>query len=161
MKGWRSNIDPAVALEAAQAAQATANGAASAATAAQSDATQALEDASLEWLVVVFTVSNAGVVTPGTIQLPAPVTGTIETMAISCSGAPNVNLTCSATIGGVAVTGGSVQQLAADAAGTVRSTTATANHQVTELVTSVLLTLTAAGNTVTLRATVMVGFRRA
>ena len=147
MKGWSGSL--AASVEAAT----------SAAAAAQATADAALEDAALVWVEVVFSVSALGAVSPATVNVVAPVTGTLETLAISSTGASSAAFTCAATIGGAAVTGGSVQQQANDPAGTVRTATATAANAVTALETSVLLTFTAGGTTA-LRSTVLVGFRR-
>lgn len=149
MKGWTGTVEAAV------------EAATTAAAAAQATADQALADASLVWAEVVFTLSNLGSVTPPAVNVIAPVTGTMDSIRVSSTGAPSVDVSVVATIGGVAVTGGAVTQQAADVAGVVRSSTATAANAVTALTTSVLLTFTATGNTVPMRSTVMVGFRRA
>ena len=128
--------------------------------AAQATADQALADASLVWSEVVFTISNLGITTPPTLNVIAPVTGTLETVAIGSTGVPNANLVAATSIGGVTVTNGTATQVSGDAAGTVRMATATAANAVTALVTSVLITFTATGNTVGMRSTVVLGFRR-
>lgn len=147
MKGWSGSL--ATSVEAAVAAASTA----------QATADAALEDAALVWVEVVFSVTALGSVAPTTVGVISPVTGTLETLAISSTAASSATLTCTATIGGAAVTGGSVQQQANDPAGTVRTATATGANAVTALETSILLTFTAGGTTA-LRATVLVGFRR-
>lgn len=151
---------PAPTAAEVEAAQSTAAAAQTAATIAQATADQALADAAVVWSEVVFTLSNLGSTTPPTVNMIAPVTGTLDSIIISSTGAPSVNVSVAATIGGVAVTGGSVAQQAADAAGLVRSSFATAANAVTTLTTSVLLTFTSTGNTTAMRSTVMVGFRR-
>jgi hypothetical protein len=148
MKGWSGTLEAAVAS------------ASSAATAAQATAEQALDDASIVWAEIVFALTSLGSVTPATLNIVAPVTGTFHTLSISSTGTPSVDVSVAATIGGVAVTGGSVAQQPADAPGVVRSSTTTAANAVTALTTSVLLTFTSTGNTTTMRSTVMVGFRR-
>lgn len=128
--------------------------------AAQATADQALADSAVVWAEAVTTLNNLGNATPASLLVIAPVTGTLETVAIASTGVPTANIIAATTIGGVAVTNGTVTQVSADPAATVRTATATADNAVTALTTAVLVTFTATGNTVSMRSTVMVGFRR-
>lgn len=145
-------VGPGVTPEAVAQAQATAD-------AAQSDATQALADASIVWVPVVFS-HNAGGVSPTSVQVPALVTGTLAELMATSTGQPNGNVTFACTIGGVSVTGGSVSILTTDAGGVVKASTATAANSVTLGTTSVLVTATTA-STSALRIMLVLGFRRA
>lgn len=142
-----------------QATAAEVEAAAAAAAAAQQTADQALDDASIVWSELVFTL-GLGTVTPASAMAIAPVTGTYVTTSISSTAQHNVSIPVTPTIGGTPITNGAATLLSTDAAGTVRTATATGANAVTAMTTSVLVTPTAVGNSVTGRLTVMCGFRR-
>lgn len=106
-------------------------------TAAQGDATQALADSAVVWL----TVYVADIVAPGSVFVPAPVTGTLTTLRMSLSAQPDMNYAVVSQIGGTPVTGGVVTVQSTDTPGTVRSATPSAANAVTAGTSSVELIL--------------------
>lgn len=113
------------------------------------------------WLPIVFTTGNM-VITPATVSVPAPVTGTVIGLAVVATGQPNGTITFTPAIGGAPVTNGDVSLLATDAAGVVKHSTASGANAVTAFSSAVLITTTTANSAVpSFRVTLLVGFRPA
>lgn len=111
------------------------------------------------WVAVVFSLNNLGVITPPSAEVAAPVTGELAEVLAVATHQPNQTITTTPNIGGVAVTGGAPQITASNPAGTVKTASPTANKSVTAGSTAVLITPSAGGNTISLRLTVMLGFK--
>lgn len=150
MKGWSGTLEAAVASASA------------AATAAQATAEQALDDASIVWVDGgTYTLTGPSVISPVSLPIVAPVTGTLEVVALAPNIATNQTVTFTTTIGGVTVTGGSVSYLSTDPAQVVKSSVATANHAVVGLSSVVIVSASTTSTSSGLRLTVALGFRRA
>jgi hypothetical protein len=150
MKGWSGTLEAAVAS------------ASSAATAAQATAEQALDDASIVWVDGgTYALAGPSIISPVSLPIVAPVTGTLEVVALAPNIATNQTVTFTTTIGGVTVTGGSVSYLSTDPAQVVKSSVATANHAVVGLSSVVIVSASTTSTSSGLRLTVALGFRRA
>lgn len=100
-----------------------------------------------------------GVVAPATIYSVAPVTGHLTHVAAVGNAQPNANITIPTSIGGVAVTGGTVVMLSTSPAGTVATAAPTAGNAVVEGVTSVAVT-PSTSNSGNIVFTVLLGYTR-
>lgn len=143
-----------------QATVAEVEAAAAAAAAAQQTADQALDDASVVKVQMTMNVTGLGGALPTPQRVIAPITGVLESAALTAAGQPNANVVVTPSIGGVPVTDGAVTLLSGDAAGTVRTAVATGANAVVEGVTTIVLTSTAVGNTVAFNMTLTLTYRR-
>jgi len=106
-----------------------------------SDALEVLDAAVAAAGVVWLAVYVADIVAPGSVFVPAPVTGTLTTIRLALSAQPDINYAVVAQIGGAPVTGGMVTVQSTDEPGTVRSATPSAANAVTAGTSSVELVL--------------------
>lgn len=118
----------------------------------------ATEGAREVWLPLVFTHS-LGTIAPVTVPMPSPIAGTFIGLRAVATAQPSGTISFAPTIGGTPVTDGTVSITSSDAAGTVKSSTATGANTVMANQTSVLVSATTAASG-SMRITVLVGFRR-